>query len=122
MALLRDTLVVRSLEIVITLHDELPGGEYLAYFLLGMCPLDSQSPYPIYSLFCGQVIDAILVTFGQIHNFRHPNLVTFYLCIYPILNEEHFAFHPHYKHFGTFSDRKYEELSYPQIKKGSTPF
>ena len=37
------------------------------------------------------IIDPILVTFGQIHNFRDPNLVTFYLCIYLILNEEHFT-------------------------------
>ena len=33
------------------------------------------------------------VTFGQICNFRNPNLVTFCLCMYLILNEEHFTFH-----------------------------
>ena len=46
-------------------------------------------------------------------NFRDPNLVTFYLCIYrpSILNEEHFTFHLQYKHSGTFANCKYEELS-----------
>ena len=46
-------------------------------------------------------------------NFRDSALVTFYLCIYLILNEEHFTFHLQYKHSGTFANRKYEELSYP---------
>ena len=43
-------------------------------------------------------MDPILVTFGQICNVRDPNLVTFYLCIYLKLNEEHFTFHPHLKY------------------------
>ena len=30
------------------------------------------------------------------------------------LNEEHFNFHLRYKHFGTFANCKYAELSYPQ--------
>ena len=30
-------------------------------------------------------------------NISDPNLVTFYLCIYPILNEEQFTFHLQYK-------------------------
>ena len=30
------------------------------------------------------------------------------------LNEEHVTFHLQYKHSGTFANRKYEELSYPQ--------
>ena len=47
-------------------------------------------------------------------NFRDPNLVTFYLCIYLILNEEHFTFHLQYKHSGTFANRKFEELPYPK--------
>ena len=58
-----------------------------------------------------------MVTFGQICNFRDPNLVTFYfyeLTHFFRLNEEHFAFHLHYKHSGTFAKRKYEELSYPK--------
>ena len=49
-------------------------------------------------------------------NFRDPNLVTFYLCIYLILNEEHFPFHLQYKHSHTFANRKYEELSYKNQK------
>ena len=37
-----------------------------------------------------------MYTFEQICNFRDPNLVTFYLCIYPTLNEEHFYLHIQY--------------------------
>ena len=39
-------------------------------------------PLPHYSLFCGDIIDPILVTFGK--NFGNPNLITFCLCIYLI--------------------------------------
>ena len=60
------------------------------------------------------IIDPFLVTFGQMSNFRDPNLVTFYLCIYLILNEEHFTFHLQCKHSGTFANRKFEELPYPK--------
>ena len=38
-----------------------------------------------------------------------------------ILNEEHFTFHPQYKHSGTFTNRKYEELSYPKNQKMCDP-
>ena len=61
------------------------------------------------------IIDPILVTFGQVCNFRDPNLVTFHLCIYFILSEEHFTFHLQYKHSGTFATRKNEELSYSKM-------
>ena len=54
-------------------------------------------------------------------NVRDPNLVTFYLCIYLILNEEHFTFHLQYKHSGTFANRKYEEMSYPKNQKMCEP-
>ena len=54
-------------------------------------------------------------------NFRDSNLVTFYLCIYLILNEEHITFHLQYKHSGTFANRKYEELSYPKNQKICDP-
>ena len=59
-------------------------------------------------------VDFILVTFGQICKFRDPNLVTFYLCMYLILNKELTTFHLQYKHSCTFANRKYEELSYPK--------
>ena len=54
-------------------------------------------------------------------NFRDSALVTFYLCIYLILNEEHFTFHLQYKHSGTFANRKYGELSYPKNQKMCDP-
>ena len=81
-------------------------------------PLASQSPYPIvvYS-----VANYRPHHFRQMCNFRDPNLVTFYLCIYLILNEEHFTFHLQYKHSGTFANRKYEELSYPKKSENVRP-
>ena len=101
-----------------------PGGwgGYLGWFLLGMCRWALSEPLLHYSLFCGQLyIDPILVTFGQTCNFRDPNLVTFYLCIYLILNEDHFTFHIQYKHSGTFANRQYEELSYTKNQKMCDP-
>ena len=77
----------------------------------------------IYQSILWLIIDPILVTFGQIRNFRDPTLVTFCLCIYPILqlNEEHSTFHLQYKHCGTFANRKYEELSYLKNQKMCDP-
>ena len=37
------------------------------------------------------------------------------------LNEEHFTFHLLYKDSGTFAKRKYEDFSYPKIRKCATP-
>ena len=37
------------------------------------------------------------------------------------LNEEHFTFNLHYKHSGTFANRKYEELSYPKKSENVRP-
>ena len=57
-------------------------------------------------------------------NFRDPNLVTFYhfiLCIYLMLNEEHFTFHLQYKHSGTFANGKYEQLSYHKSQNMCNP-
>ena len=85
-----------------------------------MCFLRLRAPTPFYSILW-PIINPILVTFGQICNFRDPNLATFYLCIYLILNEEHFTFHLQYKHSGTFVNRKYEELSYTKNQKMCDP-
>ena len=41
--------------------------------------------------------------------------------MYLILNKEHFTFHLQYKHSGTFTNRKYEELSYPKNQKMCDP-
>ena len=83
-------------------------------------PLIAPHPVIVHSV---PIIDAVLVTFGQMCNFRDPNLVTFYLCIYrpSVLNEEHFTFHLQYKHSGTFANRKYEEQSYPKNQKMCDP-
>ena len=79
-----------------------------------------RAPTPLQSILC-PIIDPILVTFGQICNFRDPNLVTFYLCIYLMLNEERFTFHLQCKLSGTFANRKCEELSYPPKKEMCDP-
>ena len=81
-----------------------------------MCRWPLRAPTPLWSILW-PIIDPILVTFGQICNFRDPNLVTFYfyeLTHFCTLNEEHVTFHLRYKHSGMFANRKYEELSYPQ--------
>ena len=67
------------------------GGGYLGQFLLGMCLWPFRAPY---SLILWPVIDSLLVTFGQICNFRDPNLVTFYLCMYLTLNKKTLYFSP----------------------------
>ena len=54
-------------------------------------------------------------------DFHNPNLVTFYLCMYIILNKEHLSFHLQHKHSGKFANCKYEELSYPKIQKMCDP-
>ena len=66
------------------------GGTWVIF--AGYVPLGSQSPYPII-VYSAAIVDPIFVNFGQTCNFRDPSLVTFYLCIYLILNEEHFPFH-----------------------------
>ena len=48
-------------------------GGLLGLIFAGYVPLASQSPYPI-KVFLWPLIDPILVTFGQICNFRDPNL------------------------------------------------
>ena len=54
-------------------------------------------------------------------NVRDPNFLLFILCIYLILNKQHFTFHLQYKHSGTFANRKYVELSYPKNQKMCDP-
>ena len=50
-------------------------------------------------------------------SFRDPNLVTLYLCMYLMVNKEHFTFHLQYTHSGTFANYKYEELSYQKNQR-----
>ena len=56
-----------------------PGG-VLGLIFAGYVLLASQSPYPIIVYSVASSIDHnyMLVIFGQICNFRDPNLVTFY--------------------------------------------
>ena len=96
-----------------------PVGEVIGLFFCWVCDVGLSEPLPKSILW--PIIDPILVTFGQMCNFRDPNLVTFYLRILIILNEEHFTFHLQYKHSGTFSNHKYEELCYPKNPKMCDP-
>ena len=52
------------------------GGGVLELIFAGYVPLVSQSPFIVYSVMANY--RPILATFGQICNFRDPNLVTFY--------------------------------------------
>ena len=87
-------------------------GEVLGLVFAGYMLLASQSPYPIivYSLAGYRPHRS---HYWEICNIRDPSLVTFYLSMYLILNEEHFTFYLQYKNSGTFANRKCEELSYP---------
>ena len=58
------------------------GGVLGLIFAVCMCCWSLTDPNPIIVYFVA--IDPILVTFRQICNFRDPNLVIFYLCIYLI--------------------------------------
>ena len=98
------------------------GGVGLIF--AGHVLLAYQSPFLImvYSL-ANVIIDPILVTFGQICNFRDPNSVTFYF--YELTHGDYFTFHFHlqYKHTGTFANRKIRRTVLPQkIRKCATPF
>ena len=64
-----------------------PGGGGVAVrglIFAGYVPMASQSAYPIIVNSLWPIIDLTLVTFGQICNFRDPDLVTFYFCVYHI--------------------------------------
>ena len=71
-----------------------------------MChwPLRAPTPIIVYS-----VADCI------------PHLSHFWAITTFKLNEEHFTFHPQYKHSGMFANRKYEELSYPKKSENVRP-
>ena len=60
------------------------GGAVLGLIFAGYLPMASQSPNPIIVNSLWPIIDLTLVTFGQICNFRNPDLVTFYFCVYHI--------------------------------------
>ena len=89
-------------------------GGILGLIFAGCVPLASQNPYPI-------IVHFVANYRPQICNFRDPNLVTFYLCFYLILNEEYFTLHTQYKYFGTFANPKYEELSNPPKTENVQP-
>ena len=87
-----------------------------------MCRWPLIAPTPLYSILW-PIVDSILVTFGQICNFRKPQPSHFLFMYVPYrLNGEHFTFHLQNKYSGKFANRKYEELSYPKNPKMCYPF
>ena len=48
-----------------------------------VCAASLLEPLPHYSLFCGHIIDPILVTLRGKNNFRNPNLTTFFFMHLP---------------------------------------
>ena len=49
-----------------------------------VCAAGLSEPLPHYSLFCGHIVDPILIIFWKKSSFSNPNLVTFCLRIYLI--------------------------------------
>ena len=49
-----------------------------------MCHLPLRTPTALWSILLWPIIDPILVTFGQICNFRDPSLVNFYIYFYEL--------------------------------------
>ena len=66
------------------LYMYLGGVAVLGLIFAGYVPMASQSAYPIIVNSLWPIINLTLVTFGQICNFRDPDLVTFYFCVYHI--------------------------------------
>ena len=60
------------------------GVVVLGLIFAGYVPMASQSAYTIIVNSLWPIIDLTLVTFGQICNFRDPDLVTFSFCVYHI--------------------------------------
>ena len=59
------------------------GGTWVNF--CWVCANGLSESLPHYSQFSvANIIDLTLVTFGQICNFRDPDLVTFYFCVYHI--------------------------------------
>ena len=83
--------------------------------------LASQIPYPII-VYSVANYRPHLSHFGQLCNIHDPNLVTLYFQeLTNFLDWMKNTFHPQYKHSGTFANRKYEELSYPQKSENVGP-
>ena len=61
-----------------SMDTSVPGGGGLESILLGVCRWPLRSPPQLWSILW-PIIDPILVTVGQICDFRILNLVTFYL-------------------------------------------
>ena len=85
-----------------------------------------RAPTPLKSTLWPIIDPTLLLVTGQICNFRDPNLITLFLCIYLIspLNrsqKNELTLFLQYKHSGTFANRKYEDLSYPKNQKMCDP-
>ena len=106
------------LSVILDIYTPRGGGGGTWINFCWVCAAGLPEPLPHYSLFCGKLQTPSQSLLGKYVIFAIP---TFYLCNYLILNEEHFTFHLQYKHSGTFANRKYEELSYPQKSENVRP-
>ena len=88
-----------------------PRGVVLGLIFAGYVQLAIQSPYPIIVYSVANYRPHLSHFCANMKFSRSQLSHVLSVCIYLILNEEHFTFHLQYKHSGTFANRKYEELS-----------
>ena len=113
--------------LVVHLMVPLPWGGLLGGTWVNFCRVYAtglSEPLPHYSLFCGQLQTPSQPLLGRyvICTIPTESLSIFMIDPFFRFNEEHFTFHPQYKHSGTFANRKYEELSYPKKSKNVRPY
>ena len=98
------------------------GGTLVNFCLV--CAAGISEPLPRLWLFCGQLYTPSLSLLGKFVIFAIP-ILSHYLFSrtdpFFRLNEEHFTFHLQYKHFGTFANRKCEELCNPKKSENVRP-
>ena len=96
------------------------GWGYFGKYLLGMCRWHLRAPTPIMTILW-PTVDPILVTYGQICNFRDPNIESLSIVMnWPIFLD--WMKHLQCKHSGTFAYRKCEELSHPKKSENVRPY
>ena len=77
MSEIHDCVIIKSNGTLEKLGNSFPWGDTWVNFCW-VCAAGLSEPLPRYMSILGHIIDPILVTFGQMCNFRDPNLVTLY--------------------------------------------
>ena len=124
MSEIHDCVIIASNGTLEKLGNSFPCGDTWVNFCW-VCAAGLSEPLPRYRSILGHIIDPILVTFGQIRNFRDPNLVTLYFMNWPIfldwMKNALLFTRVQYKHSGMFANRENEELSYLKNQKMCDP-